>query len=60
MSTMELRLAALPVAHESNLLRVTVDVCPQYLDRNLLLTVFALSHIPKPATVQRDSRWSVG
>jgi len=56
----ELRLAAPTATHAGNLLQVTVDVCPQRLDCNLLPAVFALPHIPKPTTVQRDSRWAVG
>jgi len=59
-STRELRLAAPPMTHASNLLQVTVGVYPQCLDRNLLSTIFAFPHVPKPATVQRDSCWTIG
>jgi len=48
------------VTHASNLLQVTVNVSPQHIDRNLLPLILMLPHIPKPATVQRDSRWTVG
>jgi len=60
MRTLELRLAAPPVTHASNLLQVTVGVYLQYLDRNLLPTVFVLPHISVPAMAQRGSRRTTG
>ena len=44
------------ITHASDLLQVTVSVCPHHLYCDLLSLIFALPHVSKPTTVQCDPR----